>query len=97
MSEGGIDQNTEKACERGALTSYRAQREGHVRTVNQGQKETSTHFLFSTEEGTSKNPEKARKQRIPTNCRARRGGTHQDAESKPAGEEHSHPIGCGVG
>jgi hypothetical protein len=48
------------ASERGALTLCRAQRMGDVRTTNQGQQATGTHwhFLFSTDGRTSEDPER---------------------------------------
>jgi len=46
--------------ERGALTLWRSQREGHVRTWKESDRATGTHFLETTEVGTHQATERKR-------------------------------------
>ena len=85
-----------KPADRGALTSWRRQREELVRTQKETDRPRRTHFLETAEGGTCQDMERTDRLRRTHILETAGGGTCQDTERNGPTEAHSHP-GDGMG
>ena len=80
-----------KSTEPGALTSWRRQREGLVRTRKEIDQARRTHFLETTKGGTCQDTERNRPSQAHSLPADDEGGTSQDKENNRLSEAHSLP------
>ena len=83
----------EGLTEQGALTLWRRQREGLVKTREETDREMHTHQLEMAEGGTGQDREENDRARHTHKLETEDGGTCQDTDKNRQTEAHSLPIG----
>ena len=78
-----------KSTDRGALTHWRRQREGFVRTRKETDRPRRTHILKTVEEGLVKTRKEIDRPRRTHILETAKGGTCQDTETNRPTEAHS--------
>jgi hypothetical protein len=74
---------------RGALTNWRAQRDGKVSTLQESERGMASYFLESADGGKVRNPKASGRAESTHFLERAEGGTSQELERKPLSERHS--------
>src|SRR6266850_2141572 len=90
-ASGGTSEDTERrrASERGALTSWKTQKEGQLRTRRVSERARGTHVLETHREGQVRTRTESERAGGTHFLESASGGTRDDTKRKPASERHS--------